>query len=225
MRMRTRLVWQAALIACLLLFTASAFADGTQFVSSIDVANCSSPNCLSSLTTGPYGTVTVDLVNSTTANVTFQAASGYLFGDSSVVDVNVNATNFGTSNLVGGTGFAFGGSGNVDGFGTFNATFSQDDGWSNALGTLSFTLTNNTSTWAAASDVLSFNPKNFDAAAHIFVCTDASCTSQEMANGTGLTGFAAEGTGHPTVPEPASLVLVGTGLLALGTFGRRRMES
>src|SRR5215475_10794901 len=43
---------------------------------------------------GPFGTVTVDLTSGTTATVTFTAAAGYVFGDGSIADVNVNAASW-----------------------------------------------------------------------------------------------------------------------------------
>src|SRR6266480_2932440 len=62
--------------------------------------------------TGPYGTVTINLENSTTATVTFTsntvAGNIYLFGDGGSVALNVNATTFSVSGITGsnrGTGF------------------------------------------------------------------------------------------------------------------------
>src|SRR5712691_10777748 len=41
--------------------------------------------------TGPYGSVLVDLTSSTTADITFTAATGFLIGDGGTAGVNVNA--------------------------------------------------------------------------------------------------------------------------------------
>src|SRR5712691_8458437 len=131
--------------------------------------------------TGPYGTVTITLVNSTTATVTFSsntvAGNIYLFGDGGRVALNVKATTFSTSNIVGtnaGTGFSPGpftnaGAGSEDGFGSFNLTINSFDGFSHSSDTISFTLTNTSGTWASAANVLIANADGFDAAAHIFV--------------------------------------------------------
>src|SRR5438552_2733139 len=89
---------------------------------------------------GPYGYVSITLVNSTTATVTFTsntvAGNAYLFGGHGAVDLNVNAATFSVSNITGtnsGTGFSPGpfttGSGNVDGFGAFNLVINSFDGF------------------------------------------------------------------------------------------------
>src|SRR3569623_174387 len=73
----------------------SAFADTTY--------NLSLGN--SAITPAPYnpfyGSVLVHLTSSTTATVTFTADAGYLFLDSSIADVNVNATSWTVSGLTG----------------------------------------------------------------------------------------------------------------------------
>src|SRR5437773_5778961 len=93
---------------------------------------------------GPYGHVSIILVNSNTATVTFTgntvAGNTYLFGAVDAVDLNVNATTFSVSNIIGtnaGTGFTPGGftqdvAGNVDGLGIFNLRIKSFDGFTHS---------------------------------------------------------------------------------------------
>ena len=177
--------------------------------------------------TGPYGTVTITLVNSTTATVTFTsntvAGDIYLFGDGGSVALNVNATTFSVSGITGtnaGTGFSPGpftnaGAGVEDGFGSFNLTINSFDGFTHSSDSISFTLTNTSGTWASAADVLAFNAAGFDAAAHIFVTSAPANAS----NGAIATGFAAESAGG--VPDGGTTVmLLGAALGALGMARR-----
>jgi hypothetical protein len=220
-KMKRTILVLAVGVLMLMLRVPTAWADSLDFTSTLEVANCSSAtSCLSSLTTGPYGTVDVHWNSTTSATVTFTAASGYLFGDSSVVDVNVNGT-FTATPGTGGTGFAFAGSGVVDGFGNFNGTFNQHDGFSNAVSTVSFTLTaTGSTTWANAASVLVADSLGYDAAAHVFVCTDAACTANLMVNGTGLTGYVGEKTS--SVPDGGmTLMLLGGALVGLETLRRK----
>jgi hypothetical protein len=176
---------------------------------------------------GPFGTVTINLVNSTTATVTFTSntvnGNIYLFGDGSSVALNVNATSFSVSSITGtnaGTGFSpgplsFAGAGTVDGFGNFNLTINSFDGFTHSSDTISFTLTNTSGTWSSAANVLAFNAKGFDAAAHIFVTSSPA----NAANGALTTGFAGENAGG--VPDGGTTVmLLGAALGALGMARR-----
>ncbi len=177
--------------------------------------------------TGPYGTVSINLTSSTTATVTFTsntvAGNTYLFGDGGSVALNVNATTFSVSNIVGtnaGTGFTpgpitQGAAGNEDGFGSFNLTLNSFDGFTHSSDTISFTLTNTSGTWASAADVLVNNANGFDAAAHIFVTSaPANASNSALA-----TGFVGEGTG--VVPDGGTTVmLLGVALGALGMARR-----
>lgn len=182
---------------------------------------------------GPYGTVGVTL-SGQTATITFTAGTNVLFGDSSSVDVNINSTSF-TDAFVSATGpgttgfnnptFVSFGSGQVDGFGTFNLTTDLFDGFTDAATTVIFTVTNTSTTaWGSASDVLTNNANGDDAAAHIFVCGTNGTGSTQGAcvagNGATATGFAGEGA--PAVPEPASMLLFGAGMVYLGRNLRRR---
>jgi hypothetical protein len=191
-----------------------------------------------------YGSVQVNLTSPTTATITFTSntAAGDMFGDSGIVGVNINATSFTISGLTGSNSLITSpsdvltnstwlsneptpGAGNEDGFGSFNASFKQFDGFDYSLTTISFTVTDTSGTWASASSVLSNNGNGFDAAAHIFVCNSVSnCTSASV------TGFAAElasggtvsGGGGP-VPEPGSIFLLGTALLGLTGVFRKKL--
>jgi VPDSG-CTERM motif len=178
--------------------------------------------------TGPFGTVTINLVNSTTATVTFTsntvAGNIYLFGDGSSVALNVNATTFAVSGISGsnaGTGFTPGpwtsiGAGTVDGFGAFNMRIRSFDGFTHSSDTISFTLTNSSGTWASDADVLAFNADGFDAAAHIFVTTSPANAS----NSALVTGFAGEGREGQVPDGGTTVMLLGAALGALGMARR-----
>src|SRR5262249_24950643 len=140
----------------------------------------------------------------------------YLMGGAQAADLNVNATTFTVSGLAGTntlSGFSSvnsnlsnGGTNNADGWGSFNLTIDNFDGFSHSCQSITFTLTDTSGTWGSASDVLTANNLGNLAAAHIFVCAApvTSCTSGSL-NPT--TGFA---TNSP-VPAP----IVGAGLPGL----------
>jgi hypothetical protein len=177
---------------------------------------------------GSYGSVTVDLTSSTSATITFTSdtvgGNIYLFGDGGTVGVNVNASSWTLGTITGnnsGTGFTLGGpfssggSGNEDGFGSFNQTINTFDGFTHSSDTVSFTLTDTSGTWANAADVLAANSNGGVVAAHIFV-TSAPANA---ANGALTTGFAAGGPGAVTnrVSDGGSAaIMLGFALVGLG---------
>jgi len=183
------------------------------------------PNSGISAYPGPYANVFINRTSSTTATITFTGLSSgaynYLLGGQGIVGVNVNAASFTfVVNSVTGSGSlgdtSSGGAANEDGFGSFNLTIDNFDGFSHADSAITFTVTNTSGTWASAASVLIDNATGHSAAAHIFVVVTATGANPS-------TGYASNGT-NPPVPEPASMFLLGTGLLGLAAGVRRRMR-
>jgi hypothetical protein len=126
---------------------------------------------------GPFGSVQINLTDSTHATLTFTAASGFTFGDHNAIDANINATSFtvsgATANCASCTLMASIGASNIDGDGSFNLTSTVGNfGPNSDFTTGSFTVTDLSGTWASALQVLAFNsgggncPLGCDAAAH-----------------------------------------------------------
>ncbi len=186
--------------------------------------------------TGPYATVDVTLVNSTTATITFnsltQTIGGntyvYLMGDGSSGAVNVHAGTWNISGISGSNSYSGfnspilsnAGSQNVDGFGVMNQTVDNFDGFSYAMTQLTFTLTNTSGTWANAGAVLIANLQGALAAAHIFV---AQLVNGQLVN-VMVTGFAANGGAVNTPDGGTTVMLLGMALGALG-MARRFLRS
>ena len=190
-----------------------------------------SPNTAISGYAGPYGSVSVSLVDNTHANIMFTSLVNggniYLFGDGGSVDVNVNATSWLLSGITGnnsGTGFTLGGpftdggSGNVSAFGVLNQTINTFDGFSHSSDTISFMLENTSGTWANDASVLTPNADGISAAAHIFVTSSPA----NKANGAIVTGFAGDGGGSTFMPDGGStLALTGLAVAALVSLRRK----
>jgi protein with PEP-CTERM/exosortase system signal len=175
----------------------------------------------------PYGQLSISLAGQT-ATVTFHSntinGNTYLFGGNNAFALNVNSSSF-TAGAFAGTrvgGFTGtlgpGGSQNMNGFGVFNFSIADSDGFKDAFDGLSFTLTNTSGVlWNSANDVLKANASGYDAAGHVFV--------SQLVNGKyknlNATGFAAETAPHNNVPDGgATVMLLGGALSVLGVVRR-----
>ena len=194
-------------------------------------SSLNAPNDVLSAFDGPYGTVSITLVDATHATVTFTGntvnGNTYMFGGAQGTDLNINgsATASGFSFTQNGVGFdapivSGQGSGTVDGHGDYNLTIDYFNGFKHAFDSVEFTLTaTGATTWASASNVLALNADGFDAAAHIFVTSAPA----NQANGAIATGFAGERPG--SVPDSGTTaMLLGSALSVLG-IGRRYLKS
>ena len=185
---------------------------GSAVVANADAVLITIPNPGLSGSPGPYGTVTY-VLNGSNIDVTVQMTAGFTaFGQG-----NGNNGIFGF-NIVGSTdglditglpaGWSFSASGGqMDGFGNFDVTLDC----CNPPGVSSFSFTvSRTGGFSSASDLFEANSNGAHFAVHI-----------APTNGN-PTGFAADG--GTATPEPASMLLMGTGLLTLAAGLRKRFK-
>ncbi|MGA8570955.1 MAG: hypothetical protein WBQ36_05015 [Desulfobaccales bacterium] len=175
-----------------------------------------------------YGTVTVNLVNSDQATVTFQLNAGLVFPEATYnfpngyvpTSLYLNATGNGTpADTITPADWN---SQNVTP-GTLNGSATADSSWffSGSAYTTSttetgavVTLNNNEGLWSSASQVLaaSGSPYNGNYAA---VEVDVAADPSEI-------GYVEVGAYTPVVPLPSTALLLGSGLLGMALLGSRR---
>jgi hypothetical protein len=175
---------------------------------------------------GSFGTVCItfqkDPVSGTDVKVTFTPSGGFLFGGSDGVDLYVNLSDF-TSAIDLFAGFTspavppkIGGPFPVGDVGDFD--FIAGVG---PVGSAPGTFQSAALTFEQVSDPGNFlltNNMGFDAAAHIFVCNDPSCTGTAFK----ADGYVGERAATGTVPEPTSVALLASVLAFVAKCVRAR---
>lgn len=176
---------------------------------------------------GPYANITISIVggdadftittDSNATNQYFLGASGTFGFDSTAAGTIGSVVENGTFDSAdNGTG------GTMDGFGTFNYQITNSDGTHDSLSSLTFVFTPTSGSFTNVSDFLGTNADLNSLAGHVFVCAAGQTQSECAASMALATGFATNGPPSAVTPEPASMLLFGTGLLAIGGLLRHR---
>src|SRR5215510_3889091 len=192
-----------------------AFIALTSSVARADQVIINTPNSGLSSTPGPYATVTY-VLNGSSIDVSVTMFPGFQAfgqgnGNSGIFGFNVVGSTLGLTitNMVGVNG-AFPLGGQMDGFGNFDVTLECCNP-ANAVNSFSFTVSR-AGGFSSASQLFEANATGAHFAVHI-----------APTNGN-PTGFAADTGQNTETPEPASMLLLGTGLLGTAAGLRKRFR-
>ncbi|HEY6247985.1 MAG TPA: PEP-CTERM sorting domain-containing protein [Pyrinomonadaceae bacterium] len=200
------------LVLSLAMFAFIAF---TSSVARADQVVINTPNSGLSATPGPYATVTY-VLNGSNIDVTVTMFPGFQAfglggGNNGIFGFNIVGSTAGLNitNMVGVNSFAPAG-GQMDGFGNFDVTLGCCNP-SGAVNSFSFTVSR-TGGFSSASDLFEANANGAHFAIHI-----------APTNGN-PTGFAADGGSNNEVPEPTTMLLLGSGLIGTAAGLRKRFR-